>query len=218
MAYSVVSLTFAIASAGVVAGAYTAVGGIRSVVWTDTLQAGVLLAGALAVLGVLGLESAGGLAGILDWASAADRTRVFHFDPWIALRDSSPFGVSLVGGFFLTLATHGTDQDMVQRLLTTRTGRQGSGALISTGLVNFPLVALFLLLGTALWAYYQTDLGAFARDYSIADDKRIFAIFVFQEMPAGLRGLIFAGLFAAAMSSLDSALNSLVMMMRHSGA
>ena len=214
--------------AGGVAMIYTLSGGIRAVIFTDALQGAVFIIAAIASLIVLGMKGDGGIPGLLSQAADAHRTWVFSFPPlfggvsaesaWIFLGDhlggfadrflafhgGAPFIGALFGGFFLTMATHGTDQDMVQRLLTTKDGKRGGFALIASGVANFPLVLIFLTLGSALWAYYQS-----APAYDISDHKRIFAIFVMHEMPTGLRGLIFAGLFAAAMSSLDSALNSL---------
>jgi Na+/proline symporter len=108
--------------------------------------------------------------------------------------------VGLIGGFFLTLATHGTDHDMVQRLLTTRDGRSGGRALLGSALLNFPLTALFLWIGTSIAFVYQTP-----PDYSIANSGQIFPLYALHELPMGLRGLIFAGILAAAMSSFDSA-------------
>ena len=205
---------------GLIAGVYTFAGGIRAVIWTDTLQGTVFIVAAATALVVLSGRIDGGFDGM--WASAqqAGKTQVFHFPPlfdggaaWSTFQENylgatSAFFVSLFGGFFLVLASHGTDQDMVQRLLTTRDGRKGGAALIGSAITNFPLSALFLFLGTGLWAFYRPDLGTFAA-YDISDIARIFPTFVLHEIPVGIRGLIFAGLFAAAMSSMDSALNAL---------
>jgi len=190
----------AIAVSGVIAGAYTLVGGIRAVVWTDVLQGFVFIAAALAILVALALHPLGGLPEIVRWAAAEGRMQVFHLSPLIALADGRPFAVGLIGGFFLTLATHGTDYDMVQRLLAARTGRAGGRALIGSALLNFPLTALFLFIGTGIaFAYRQ------APAYDISDASRILPLFALHELPAGARGLLFSGLFAAAMSSFDSA-------------
>lgn len=190
----------AIAICGGIAGSYTLVGGIRSVVWTDVLQGVVFIAAALAILVSLSLHPLGGLAEIARWAVDGGRMQVFQLSPLVALADARPFAVGLVGGFFLTLATHGTDYDMVQRLLAARTGRAGGRALIGSALLNFPLTALFLFIGTGIaFAYRQPPA------YDISDAVRILPLFALHELPAGARGLLFSGLFAAAMSSFDSA-------------
>ncbi len=188
-----------ILASGLGAGLYTLVGGIRAVVWTDVVQGVVFLAGAGAAAGVLADRV--GLGEIAAWALAEERMRVFHFAPGFALADARPFGVALFGGFFLTLATHATDHDMVQRLLTTKDGRSAGRALLGSALLNFPLTALFLFLGTGLAFFYLTPPG-----YDVSDARRILPLFAVHELPDGVRGLLFAGLFAAAMSSLDSAI------------
>ncbi len=203
LAFSVVTgqpIAGAILLCGLLAGSYTLVGGIRSVIWTDVLQGAVFLLAALASLVALHSIVDGGVPEIFRWALENGRARIFHLDPLLSLGDSRPFLVGLVGGCFLTLATHGTDHDMVQRLLTTRDGRSGGRALWLSALVNFPLTLVFLFIGTGLAAAYLTPPA-----YDISDSNRIFAHFALHELPSGLRGLFFAGLFAAAMSSFDSA-------------
>jgi SSS family transporter len=199
-AVSDVSLELAILGAGVVAGAYTMFGGIRAVVWTDTLQGAIFLVAAGVMLVIL-LPAGGGLAELLDWASVTGRSQIVHLDPGLSLTDGRALGTALIGAFFLTLATHATDHDMVQRLLTTRDGRAGGQALIGSAILNFPITLLFLMIGTGLAHFY-----AQAPAYDISDDARILPLFALHELPSGVRGLAFAGLFAAAMSSLDSAI------------
>jgi Na+/proline symporter len=191
----------AIVACGVVAGAYTRSGGIRSVIWTDILQAGVFLAGAIALLVAAASAIPGGLGGLLEWAQSGGRMQVFTFSPLFSWTDSRGFGTAVVGGFFLTLATHGTDFDMVQRLLTARGGRAGGAALTGSALLNFPITALFLLVGTAIAAHY-----ALAPPGWETDAGRVVPTYALQALPIGVRGLVFAGLLAAAMSSLDSAI------------
>ena len=200
-AVSDVPIAWAIISCGLVAGIYTLAGGIKAVVWTDTLQAGLLLFAALAVLISLIQAAPGGFSGLFTWAQEGGRTRIAFLDPFISLSDGRVLGTALIGAFFLTLATHATDHDMVQRLLTTRNARGSSRALIGSALINFPLTLLFLAIGTGLAYFYQAP-----PQYDISDPTRILPLYALHELPDGLRGLIFAGLFAAAMSSMDSAI------------
>jgi len=193
-------LDLAVVSCGGIAGAYTLAGGIRAVIWTDVLQGCVFIAAALAVVTTLGVHPHGGWVSITAWAAQHGRMQVFHFAPLFSLGDARPFFVGLIGGFFLTLATHGTDYDMVQRLLTTRSGKAGGWALIGSALLNFPITVLFLAIGTGIAAVYQTT-----PPYEISDASQILPLFSLHELAPGARGLLFAGLFAAAMSSLDSA-------------
>ena len=200
-AVSDIPLALAILGCGIIASLYTLTGGIKAVVWTDTLQAGLLLFAALAVLTSLIAAAPGGFSGLWDWADSGGRTRIVLLDPLLSLSNGRVLGTALLGAFFLTLASHATDHDMVQRLLTTRDARGGSSALLGSALLNFPLTLLFLSIGTGLAYFYQSPPA-----YDISDHARIFPLYALHELPAGLRGLVFAGLFAAAMSSLDSAI------------
>ena len=195
-------LRSAIVVCGAIAGLYTLVGGIRAVIWTDTLQAGVFLLGAGVLLSALITAAPGGLQEILSWAAGAERTTIFHTSPLFALASTQPFGVGLAGGFFLTLATHSTDHDMVQRLLCARSGRAGGTALGISALLNFPLTLLFLAVGTALAFSFASPEPPF----ELADRAQVVPLYALHALPAGARGIVFAGLFAAAMSSLDSAI------------
>lgn len=202
LAFSLVtglSIEGTIVACGGVALAYTAFGGIRSVIYTDALQGAVFVVAAVALVATVTTQ-AGGLPALWQWGAAEGRTDIFRFAPLFELRSSGAFGTAFVGGFFLTLATHATDHDMVQRLLAARSGRAGGRALMLSGLINFPLSALFLWIGTGLAYFYLAG-----EPTALPARDQIVAWFALHELPAGLRGLFFAGLFAAAMSSLDSA-------------
>jgi len=215
------SIEVSIVASGGIASLYTLVGGIRAVIWTDVIQGSVFVIAAVATMIVLGISIEGGWSEILSAASFEGKTQIFHFPELTSggtsvvdglksvFGQSHPLWIALLGGFFLTLATHGTDQDMVQRLLTTRDSSGGGAALIGSGIAAIPVAAVFLIIGTGLWYFYSPEGPFVVGSYAIEDRDRIFPIFILEEMPIGLRGLIFAGLFAAAMSSLDSALNSL---------
>lgn len=194
------SLELAIVGCGALCAVYTHTGGLRAVVWTDVLQAGVLLAGAAALVWLVSSD-AGGVAALWEWGTSGARTRVFHSAPWLSLSDSTALGSALLGGLALTLATHGTDHDMAQRLLAARSGRAGGRALWTSAWLNFPLTALFLFIGTGLAAHYAAPGADPPRD-----SAQVVSLYALDFLPAGLRGLLFAGLFAAAMSSLDSAI------------
>ncbi|MCP4036150.1 MAG: hypothetical protein GY733_04375 [bacterium] len=203
LAFSLVtglSIEGTIIVSGALAIAYTRIGGIRSVIWTDALQGAVFIV-ALAALLYAVCDVEGGAAAVWNWASTEQKTEIFQFAPLFTVDSSLGFGTALIGGFFLTLATHATDHDMVQRLLTTRTGSGGGRALAGSGLLNFPLTAMFLFVGTGIAHIYATPPG-----YDISNPDQILPIFALHELAGGVRGLVFAGLFAAAMSSLDSAI------------
>ncbi len=194
----------AIVITGVIAGAYTVRGGIRAVIRTDVLQGAIFLIAVIALftglLTVLDLD----VAALFEWARAERRTRIVHGSPWLSLGDARALGTAIFGGFALTLATHGTDQDMVQRLLTAKDGRTGGAALLRSGWLNFPITALFLSVGTLL--AYAAATGAMP---DVAASERLVPTIARDLLPPGLRALVFVGLFAAAMSSLDSAICAL---------
>lgn len=178
---------------------YTYVGGIRAVVWVDVVQMGLYLVGAVATAAVLESLLPGGWSGALESASGAGKLAVV--DP--ALDPGRPYTLwaGLLGGAFLTMASHGADQLVVQRLLTTRSLRSAQRALVGSGLLVMVQFAVFLSLGIGLWALYG--------GHEFARPDEVFARFIVDRMPPGLAGLLVAGVFAAAMSSLSSSLNSL---------
>lgn len=179
--------------------AYTYYGGIRSVVWVDTVQMIVYLGGALGALAVLVAQVPGGWSGIFTAADAAGKLDTFRLG-WDV---SQPYTLwaGVLGGAFLSMASHGTDQLIVQRLLTCRDLRRSQWALIGSGFLVVAQFALFLVIGLGLWSFYG------GRAFERTDE--IFATFVIQQLPSGVTGLVIAAIFAAAMSSLSSSLNSL---------
>lgn len=209
LAFSVATglpLSGSILVAGLVAGIYTGSGGIRSVMWTDILQAGLFIVAAVAcvwvALPLTGLD----LAELYTVATQAGKTTIVQTP---IFESSRSLGPALIGGLFLALAAQGTDQDLVQRLLTTKNRSGGAIAVVASGVLTIPLAVIFLLLGTCLWALYTAGMGLEPGVAAVADDQRVVAQFAATLMPVGLRGLVFAGLFAAAMSSLDSAIHAL---------
>jgi len=210
--------------------AYTAVGGIKAVIWTDVLQI-VVLFGALGfsvwyLLGHIhgGWEGAKGfLTGphdlkLWEWKGdvPADATFVKSYGAtWGAIKSvlESEFTVwaALFGSLFVTLATHGTDQDMVQRMLTAKNKRQSAVATILSGLADIPVTYAVLTIGILLSVYYGHVVNDPALPMAAGkpDNTRIFPYFVIDVMPGGLRGLVVAGVLATTMGSLGTAMNAL---------
>lgn len=178
---------------------YTYFGGIRAVVWVDALQMTLYVAGGVLALVLLHGAVEGGWTAIMERASAAGKLRVLDFSTSPAV--AYTFWAGLVGGAFLSMASHGTDQLIVQRLLACKDVVRSRRALIGSGFAVLGQFALFLFVGLGLWAFYD------GRSFGSSDE--IFATFIVSEMPVGLRGLLVAGVFAAAMSSLSSSVNSL---------
>lgn len=180
---------------------YTFEGGLAAVIWTDVVQTAIYVGGTLIGLATILQLVPGGWAAIHSAAAAAGKLQVFdfRFSLWIPYT----FWAGLIGGAFLTTASHGTDQLIVQRLLAARGERQSVTALLSSGVAILFQFALFLLVGTMLWAYYHLPSSSFGR----AD--RIYPTFIVTRMPHGISGLLIAAILAAAMSNLSAALNSL---------
>ena len=178
---------------------YTYFGGIRAVVWVDALQMTLYVGGGLIALLLLHGAVEGGWSAILASAGSAGKLQVLDFSTSPAV--AYTFWAGLIGGGFLSMASHGTDQLIVQRLLTCRDVVQSRRALIGSGFAVIVQFALFLFVGLGLWVFFE------GREFASSDE--IFSRFIIEEMPAGVRGLLIAGVFAAAMSSLSSSINSL---------
>ena len=188
-----------IAVIGVLTVIYTYFGGIKAVVWVDSLQMTLYLGGAVAAVVALQGLVPGGWGGILSSASDAGKLQTLDFS--LALNTPYTFWAGLLGGGFLSMASHGTDQLIVQRLLTCRDLESSQKALIGSGVAVIFQFILFLVVGLGLWAFYQ------ARTFERSDE--IFATFIVEQLPPGITGLLIAAVFAAAMSSLSSSINSL---------
>lgn len=183
---------------------YTFEGGLTAVIWTDVIQLTIYLSGTVLVLALALHSIPGGWSEAAHLAASAGHKFTvfdFHFN-W---HEPYLFWSGLVGGTFLTSASHGTDQLIVQRLLAARSKRQSQVALLSSGLVILFQFALFLVVGVVLFAYYHHDPPA----QSFTRPDRIFPTFVVTALPQGLAGLVIAAIIAAAMSNLSAAFNSL---------
>jgi SSS family transporter len=180
---------------------YTFEGGMAAVIWTDVVQMAIYIGGTFVAISTLGTHVPGGWSQIHEVAAAAGKFHLFHFA--FNLTQSYTFWAGVLGGTFLTMASHGTDQLMVQRMLAARNLRESRIALLSSGGVIFLQFTLFLLIGVGLYVFYGLHPAVFGS----AD--RIFPTFIVREMPVGVAGLLVAAILAAAMSNLSAALNSL---------
>ena len=178
---------------------YTYHGGMRAVVWTDVLQTGVYLLGGVAALYLIGRGVDGGWSSIFDRAGAEGKLKLFDFST--TLQRPHTIFAGLIGGAFLSMASHGADQIIVQRLLASNNLRDARRALIGSGLVVIAQFALFLVIGLGLWAFYE------ARTFPTSD--AIFPQFIIETIPPGLTGLVIAAILAAAMSTVSGSLNAL---------
>ncbi|MDJ0749352.1 MAG: hypothetical protein QNJ11_07695 [Woeseiaceae bacterium] len=185
--------------------AYDVLGGMRAVVVSDVAQVVLIVVAVALSLGLLIAEL--GVAALIS-----ERTEALDFS-W-GLTGGSEYGLwpMLIGGFFLYTAYYGCDQSQAQRVLAAKSTKATERVLLLNGLLRFPLVLLYCLLGLALAAYaLQSDLiqQLPAAESGAPNFNLVFPVYVLETFPAGLIGLVMVGIFAAAMSSIDSALNSL---------
>lgn len=179
---------------------YTFEGGMTAVIWTDVVQMAMYVAGALVSYFILIGRIPGGLGHALQMASAAGKLRVFDFRwSWTL---PYTFWAGVIGGCFLTTASHGSDQLVVQRLLSAKNQSQSRMALFASWGVIFVQFTLFLTIGMLLWVLRSGKPIAGAPD-------RLYPAFIWETLPAGIAGLAMAAIIAAAMANLSAALNSL---------
>lgn len=210
-------LNVAIRLIALVAVMYTMVGGIKAVIWTDMMQFILVLFAAGITIGVIITALPHGWSDFLMVGGTHDKFRVFHAsfssaspDYWLNLANPQSLLAGFLLGCFTTLAVLGTDQDLVQRMLTCEKVRDSQKAIMLTGILNFPITLLFLTVGAALFVYYRIfPDGDVALLVAAHKTDYVFPHFIKTVLGPGLRGLLIAGLLAAAMSSLDSALNAL---------
>src|SRR3984893_1274726 len=194
---------------------YTTLGGIKAVIWTDVIQASIMIGSALVALSLLYFSIPGG------WHEIGERQGGFHFSNFVTTGlDPAKSGwdkikgmfaieytifAGLIGSTFMTMSTHGTDQDMVQRMLTAPDVRRSRRSLIMSGLADIPIAFTFLSIGVLLWVFYQAH-----PDPTLpSTPNETFCHYILYSMPVGIRGLLLAGIFATAMGSLSTALNAL---------
>jgi SSS family solute:Na+ symporter len=186
---------------------YTFEGGMTAVIWTDVVQMILYIGGALASLVVILHHIPQSFGEVMARAQEAHKLALFDFRfAWSAefFSRTYSFWAGVIGGCFLTTASHGTEQLMVQRLLSARNEAQARGALFASWVVIFFQFALFLVIGVVLWVYYADN---HLPPPSPAD--RIYPQFIWEKLPVGAAGLVIAAVLAAAMSNLSAALNSL---------
>jgi solute:Na+ symporter, SSS family len=193
---------WSIALVGVLTLIYTFEGGIAAVIWTDLIQFVIYIGGSLLAAYELVHLTPGGWSAIVSAASMVGKLQIWSFSWDLTLPFT--FWAGVIGGTFLTNASHGTDQLLVQRLLTCKNLRDSQKAIITSGFIVLFQFVLFLGIGIMLFAYYQT-----VPQPAITTNDEIFPRFIVTTLPHGISGLVIAAIFAAAMSNLSGSLNSL---------
>jgi len=193
-----------IALMGVLSTVYTVLGGIEAVIWTDVLQGAVLIGGAFVALWIIAANLDGGFSQIVSVGIENGKFNPAHLN-WDWTSDA--LIVVILGAIFTnSLVPYTTDQAVIQRYLTTPDERQAARAIWLNGFLAIFAGVLFLLVGTGLFVFYKANPQ---RLVPLEAADQIFALFISRQMPAGLAGLVIAGVFAAAMSSLDSSMHSI---------
>lgn len=197
------NITGCIIISGILTLIYTSLGGMSAVVWTDIVQAIVLFGGAALAACMMPKQLPGGVGDWVARASADHKFNVFDFElSWVKLT----FWSSSIGGLFYTLAFYGADQVLVQRYLSSSSLKQAQRSLYLNALYLVPVNLLFFVIGTLLYLFLQDHRTAFPKGLS---SDQIFPYYIVRFLPAGLPGLMVAAIYAAAMSTLSSVLNSL---------
>ncbi|MDG2054773.1 MAG: hypothetical protein P8J86_08700 [Phycisphaerales bacterium] len=191
---------------------YTVLGGIRAVIWTDVLQSIVYISTVVVALIILWNKIPLSATETFDaLKTTSDGNKLTLINTSLSLTEPWTIWSIVFGMTLFNLAAYGTDQDLAQRMLTCRTARSGMWAIIWANIVTWPVLLLFLAIGLLLAIFYgmpelMGDAGGRLPDN---DTRKVFLVFILEELPTGIRGLMLAGLFAAAMSSIDSALNAM---------
>ncbi|NCB08279.1 MAG: sodium:solute symporter [Bacteroidia bacterium] len=192
-----------IALMGFVSLIYTMMGGIEAVVWTDVVQVVVLLGGALLSLVLIMKSIDGGFTALVEIATSQQKFKMFDLD--FSLKHPTVW-VMLLGGIFANITTYGTDQTMVQRYMTTKTQNEANRSVWTNAVLTIPATLIFFFVGTALFVFYKTFPAEM--NPAFQNNDAIFPWYIASQLPAGISGLLIAGIFAAAMSSLSSSMNS----------
>lgn len=192
-----------IALMGILSVVYCVIGGVSAVIWTDVAQSFVLLGGALVSLVLILLHTDGGIAGFIDVAMAEDKFKIANMTWDITV---AALWVVVLGNLFQNLIPYMTDQGVVQRYMTTRDEKSAARSIWLNAVVAMPASVLFFLVGTALYVYFKQQPAHLPPGFQ---NDAIFPLFIAWRLPAGVAGLVVAGIFAAAQSTVSTSMNSM---------
>lgn len=185
---------------------YSMLGGIKAVIWTDTIQGIILILGALTCAIFLLIKMQGGAGRMFEIAAEHNKFSLGSFG--LSLKDST-FWVVLVYGLFINLQNYGIDQNYIQRYMSAGSVREARSSALFGSLLYIPVSLVFFFIGTALFAYYTAQPGLLPAELSVAGaGDRIFPHFIVTGLPPGLTGLLIAAIFSAGMSTVSTSLNS----------
>jgi SSS family solute:Na+ symporter len=198
-------ITTIIILTGVVVAVYSMLGGIAAVLWTDAIQGVILIVGAAVCVGYILFNIPEGPGQVFEIALNNEKFGLGSFD--LDLSDST-FWVVLVYGVFINLQNYGIDQNYVQRYMASKSDKDAQRSALIGGLIYVPVSALFLFIGTALYAYYDTAASLPIDLQDVTKSDRVLPYFIVNALPAGLSGLLVASIFAAGMSTISTSFNS----------
>jgi SSS family solute:Na+ symporter len=181
---------------------YSLLGGIQAVMWTDAIQAIILIVGAILCIGVLMFSGTKGPGQLFE---IAVENQKFSLGSLSTNLTSSTFWVVLIYGLFINLQNFGIDQNYIQRYMSSKSDKDAKKSALYGGLLYVPVSALFLFIGTALFSYYKIHKGLLPTG---VNGDEVFPYFIVNQLPAGLTGLLIASIFAAGMSTVSTSLNS----------
>lgn len=184
---------------------YCTLGGLRAVVWTDTIQTFILLGAAVMSLALIVARLDEGLGTLIQTAAAHDKLRMVQWDWTAGSIATSALWVVVLGGLGQQLVPYSSDMAIVQRYMSVPDERRARRSIWANAVVTVPASILFFALGTALYVFYKTHPGRLDPFHKI---DAIFPLFIANELPAGLAGLVVAGIFAAAQSTVSTSMNS----------
>ncbi len=185
---------------------YSVLGGIIAVVWTDAIQAIILIAGAIATIVIIIFSLPEGLSQFFEVAGRHDK---FSLGSLGTSLTESTFWVVLIYGLFINMQNYGIDQNFIQRYMSAKNEKEAISSALGGGLLYVPASLLFFIIGTGLFVYYQVHTEALPAEFhepGMSDS--IFPYFIVNVLPAGLTGLLIASIFAAGMSTISTSLNS----------
>lgn len=191
---------------GIVVMIYSSLGGLQAVVWTDAIQGIILIGGAIVCFFYILFNMPEGPKQVFEIAAANQK---FSFGSFGLELSKSTFWVVLVYGIFINLQNFGIDQNYVQRYMASKNDKEAKKSAFWGGMIYVPVSALFLLIGTALFAFYQSGAGVLPAELLDASKSdRVFPYFIVNQLPAGITGLLISSVFAAGMSTISTSYNS----------
>jgi SSS family solute:Na+ symporter len=186
---------------------YSMMGGLKAVIWADAIQGIILIGGAVLCLAILMFSMPEGPMQTFEFAANSPMGNKFSLGAFTSDLTTSTFWVCLIYGVFINLQNYGIDQNYVQRYHAAKTDRDAKFSALFGGYLFIPVSALFFLIGSALYSYYEAGVAPLPADIAAKPDY-VFPYFIVNGLPVGLRGLLIASIFAAGMSTVSTSVTS----------